>query len=647
VPGPPPHKDTVNATTHIVDSDPTTVVTGRRDEPNAETFREGDTIDGKYNVVQVFGGSGKSGMGVVYIVEIGGRRLALKSIQRRYAKDLSIVERFLREARTWMLLGFHPHIVHAYRIDIIDAAPFLFLEYIAPDERDAATLADYLRYGPLPIEQAMRYAIHCATGMQRATEAIPKLVHRDLKPENFLIAKQDVLKVTDFGLVRTQLAREFAAAGEDFIALDEAVTAFGANALGTPAYMAPEQFDGADQVGIPADIYAFGCCFYQAIAGRRVFDVQGKSGIQMVLEFRDQHKKKAVTPLRDRNADCPGALEAIVMRCLEKDPGMRWPDWPSLREALLDVYESHCGACYLSVPVPEPSPMEVAAQIQSMTLLDGFSRAIHLRALRERHDTRPYEFHLALASFFHCHDEPGEAQRQAERATRAQGGHDGYEAVSRLAAYYLDQGKTARADELVADYLRAHPNGLDRVLEAAVRIAIAKDEFDRARTLLDAFTKTARGRDLLVELLKASGQTGELETLLKCELTDTLDAVREAIANLDANDEPAWARDGDPALLAGVLKELDRAFNERPLESATHAYWPDVLGDPDFAGPMARLSWLFGELAQLEGTVPDASLEAYGRIAARLDYPKRRTEYLERDERWLWQHDPALLAEQA
>ena len=154
------------------------------------------------------------------------------------------------------------------------------------------------------------------------------------------------------------------------------------------------------------------------------------------------------------------------MRCLEKDSERRWPDWTTLHETLLSLYEDCCGACYLNVPSPEPSPMEIAAQMQSLTLLDGFRRAVHLRNLRERHDTSPYAFHLALGSYFHSHDEADEAQRQIERAIAIAGDHDGYEAVGRLAAYYTEQHRLNDAEKLLDTYLTEHPNGIERVLES-------------------------------------------------------------------------------------------------------------------------------------------------------------------------------------
>lgn len=623
------------ATTRIVDIDRTTLVSDRPSFTDEESFRQGDVIDGKYVIEHVYGGTGKSGMGVVYIVSIGGRRLALKSIQHRYAKDLIIVERFLREARSWMLLGFQPHIVHAYRIDIIDATPFLFLEYIAPDEHGAVSLADYLRYGPLTLEKAMRFGIHCAEGMKRATSVLPNLVHRDLKPENLLVTPRDVLKVTDFGLVRTRLAREIIAATETEPGDD--MTAMSGGMLGTPAYMAPEQFDTAENVGVAADIYAFGCCFYEAIAGTRVFSVDGKSGIQAVIEYRSHHRASQPAPLREHAPDCPEQLEAFLMRCLEKEPSRRWPDWTSLHEALLNLYEDHCGVCYLKVPSPEPSPMEIAVQMQSLTLLDGFSRAVHLRNLRERHDTRPYAFHLALASYFHCHDEADEAQRQMERAIAIKGDHDGYEAVGRLAAYYIEQKRLQDADTLLREYLRAHPHGVERILESLIRLHIAHEDFDGAAALLEPYQQSWRGRSLMAETLKAADRVAEFDVLVRGELATTVAALHESISELDRGDDPAWARAGDPEILCDVLSQLDAAFDPRPIVEARHTYWPDLDGYPDFAAPMAQLSWLLGELALLDGALPDAERAVFARLAERLDHPQRFKEFHERDERWLWE----------
>jgi len=625
----------IGETTRISDTDRTTIVSRTPRSENVESFRQGDVIDGKYAIEHVYGGSGKSGMGVVYIVSIGGRRLALKSIQLRYAKDLGIVERFLREARSWMLLGFQPHIVHAYRIDIIDATPFLFLEYIAPDDNGAVSLADYLRYGPLPIEKAIRFGIHCAEGMKRATDALPNLIHRDLKPENLLVTRDEVLKVTDFGLVRTRLAPDTPSTLD--VQPDDDMTAMSGGILGTPAYMAPEQFDTAETVAMAADIYAFGCTFYEAIAGRRVFSVEGKSGIQAMVEYRERHRATRPIPLRKHTPECPDRLESLIMRCLEKSPADRWPDWGTLHRALIDLYEDHCGACYLHHPSPEPSPMEVAVQMQSLTLLDGFSRAVHLRNLRERHDTSPYAFHLALASYFHCHDEPDEAQRQIERAVAIKGDHDGYEAVGRLAAYYTEQHRLNDAETLITDYLRDHPDSVERVLESVVRLRIAREDFDGAFALIEPHQQSWRGRALMVEGLKAADRVAELDALIRSELVRTVDALRETISVLDEGDDPAWAQEGDPEVLCNVLSLLDSSFDPQPIVGARHTYWPDLEGYPDFAAPMSRLSWLLGELAALEDSVSDADRAMYGQLADRLNHPERTREFLERDERWLWE----------
>ncbi len=617
--------------------DLSTVISPNLRIAGGESFRQGDVIDGKYQIEHVYGGSGKSGMGVVYIVSIGGRHIALKSVQLRYAKDHVIVERFLREARSWMLLGFHPHIVHAYRIDIIDAVPFLFLEYIAPDDQGAVSLADYLKYGPLPLEQAIRYGIQCADGMKRATTAIPHLVHRDLKPENLLVTRNDLLKVTDFGLVRTRFTSDATSASTSNV--DDDMTAMSGGILGTPAYMAPEQFDAAQNAGVAADVYAFGCCFYEAIAGRRVFSVEGKSGLQAMVEYRERHLETTPTPIRELVPDCPPQLDALIMRCLEKDPAQRWPDWGALQEALLAFYEDQFGVRYSKVPAPEPSPMEIAVQVQSLTLLDGFRRAIQLRNLRERHDTSPYAFHIALASYFHCDDKTDEAQRQLERAIAIKGDHDGYEAVGRLAAYYTEYGRLKKAENLLDAYLAERPNGIERILESAVRLRIALKDFGGAEAILEPYQETARGRTLMAEILKASQRFEELDALMRAELAATVKTLRDSIQELGRGDTVTWARQGDADVLCDVLRAVDETFDPGPIAAVSHAYWPDLDGYPDFAASMSQLSWLYGELSELESVVPEAERKSFAKLAEQLDHPKRLEELLERDERWLWKHD--------
>src|SRR5690606_36605564 len=105
--------------THLMANAPTQL-SSHRQIRNDDLWPVGTSVEGRYTVEDIRGGPGVSGMGVVYILRDGERRLAAKTFQHRFSNDLDLILRFLREAKTWMLTGFHPHIVQASFIDIID-----------------------------------------------------------------------------------------------------------------------------------------------------------------------------------------------------------------------------------------------------------------------------------------------------------------------------------------------------------------------------------------------------------------------------------------------------------------------------------------------------------------------------------------------
>jgi len=234
-------------------------------------------------------------MAVVYAVTDAhtGRRYALKTVKP--GADAAVLDRFREEARTWTLLGEHPHVVQAFWL-IENPEPFLVLEYV-PGRSLAAILAE----GPVGVRRALDLAMQCASGLGYA-HGKPMaggigLVHRDIKPQNLLVTPSDHLKISDFGLARVRLGREGAA---------------GERGGGTLAYMAPEQLLGEAPDG-RADIYSLGLVLHEMIAGKNPLastDVQEQ--IRNVLE--------RVPPPLD---DVPPALAALVARATAKDPKER------------------------------------------------------------------------------------------------------------------------------------------------------------------------------------------------------------------------------------------------------------------------------------------------------------------------------------
>ncbi len=279
-------------------------------------------------------------MGIVYIVEdLKSRaqnirlRLALKTFQSRYVWNDEAIARFEREALVWIELGKHPNIVHAMLVQHVANRPYLWLEFI-----DGESLADCLARQTLTIGRSLNYALQFCRGMRHAHEA-HAVIHRDIKPANILITKDDVLKITDFGLSKLQaeFAGEAYAREGNSISADELETVSGmfvtaaGQCMGTPAYIAPEAIVTPQTVDVRADIYSFGIVLYEMLAGVRPF---------RAANILQQQLDAVPTPVRLLNTDVSADLDRLAMRCLEKGPTRRFQNFAELEAALLQVQDS-------------------------------------------------------------------------------------------------------------------------------------------------------------------------------------------------------------------------------------------------------------------------------------------------------------------
>lgn len=625
-------------TTPLHDRDTQVIYPG---EAADDQWAPGDCVEGRYEVSEVRGGRGKTGMGVVCIVEDrDGNRFAMKTFQRRFALRLDFIRRFIREARTWMLAGFHPNIAHAYHFDIVRAVPLLFIEYVPSDTTGRHTLAHYLANGPLTVAQALSFAVQLCRGMHHATAAVPALVHRDLKPDNLLVSPDGVLKVTDFGLARVR--------GELAIGLEAEAESDGRPSglteagwfFGTPAYMAPEQFADAAEVSGAADIYAFGCCLHEMLAGRPPFEAKAGTTLDRLAALQRMHREVAPPRLCDIRSECPRAVEELVLRCLAKAPGARPRHFAELAEALESIMAR------LGIPMPDerradPLPRLVAEQVRSLSLLDGYERAVRLQKLRQSHELCPYTFHLALASYFHVTNDHREERRQLEKALRARNHELGDEAVRRLAERCIADGDHKAAESCLSAFLAEQPAAAPHVLEPRVRLAIARGNHGEARRLLEAAPRGGLREMLLhIELLEASGDYDALTTRCATMAREELDRLVHALTIVAHGARIGLHKMGDAETLAEVLALLRPEVDTATLRQAECAAWPDLTGIPDFADGMAWLSFALGKLADHGQGTGDAPAETIAHCARLLDHPHRLREYRERDEAWFWQHDP-------
>ncbi|HSS48699.1 MAG TPA: protein kinase, partial [Thermoanaerobaculia bacterium] len=242
---------------------------------------------------------GRGGMGVVYLAMDAelGREVALKFLHRQREMRPADEARFRREAQVAASLD-HPNIGTIYEVGEHEGQRFLAMAFY-----DGTTLARLLESQPehrLPVAQAAAIAGQLASALAAAHAA--GIVHRDLKPENVMVLPDGRVKLLDFGLARWIDA--------------EGITEEGM-AVGTAAYMAPEQIRGR-RTGTAADLWALGVMLYEMLAGRRPFGGERQGMVHSIL-YEDPPLLREVRP------DAPPVLERIVPHCLVKEPGNRWP----------------------------------------------------------------------------------------------------------------------------------------------------------------------------------------------------------------------------------------------------------------------------------------------------------------------------------
>ena len=270
---------------------------------------------GSYRVLEVLG---KGGMGFVYRAEHVklGREVALKLLRADYAQRKDAVARFIQEARTVNRVR-HRNIVDVPDIlELEDGTTIIVMEFLR-----GSSLGTWARQG-IDLPRALAVLVQICDGLS-AAHAV-SVVHRDLKPDNVIVVPTsdgaELVKLLDFGVAKL-LNRD-----------DEDVgfqTAAG-SVIGTPAYMSPEQAGGM-AIDARSDIYSLGAIMYELFCGQPMF--RGRSFGEYV--------RKHLTELPVRPRETPGGahlderIEAVILRCLEKDPDHRFPSILEVRDALL------------------------------------------------------------------------------------------------------------------------------------------------------------------------------------------------------------------------------------------------------------------------------------------------------------------------
>ena len=242
--------------------------------------------------------------------------LAQRHLAQEPAQQAERRKRFEREARAVSSLN-HPHICTLYDVGCHDGIDFLVMEFV-----EGETLAHRLKKGPLSFDQVLRYAIQMTDALSDAHRHA--IMHRDLKPGNIMLAKSGA-KLLDFGLAKMLAAtrpREAATIHADTETLTQKQTI-----VGTLAYMAPEQLDGAE-ADARSDIFALGAVIFEMATGRRAFDAKNRADLVASIKTANPPSILTFHNMAHR------ALDYTVRTCLAKDPDARWQ---SSHDVLLEL----------------------------------------------------------------------------------------------------------------------------------------------------------------------------------------------------------------------------------------------------------------------------------------------------------------------
>ena len=264
-------------------------------------------IVGNYKIEEKLG---EGGMGAVYkgVDTMLDREVAIKALRPELASQTSIVERFRTEAVTLAKLN-HPNIATLYSMFRQGEELYMVLEFVRGETLDSIMQ----KRGALPAEEAIPVFCQVLDGIDHAHEL--GIVHRDIKPANMMLTEKGTLKVLDFGIARLLGSARMTRAG---------------NIIGTLEYMAPEQVRGLETDG-RSDIYALGMMLYEVLTGRLPFQTENE------FELMKAQTEMMPTPPREINPSISEAVEAAILRAIQKDPADRFQTGGEFRETLIEA----------------------------------------------------------------------------------------------------------------------------------------------------------------------------------------------------------------------------------------------------------------------------------------------------------------------
>jgi hypothetical protein len=307
-------------------------------------FAPGTILAGRYRIVAPLG---SGGAGQVYRAEDTklGQTVAMKFVARRIAHERALFERIVSEVRIGREVA-HPNLCRIYDMGEVDNQYFITMEYV-----DGENLASLLRrVGRLPEERALEVAREICAGLAAAHDR--GVIHRDMKPSNVMIDGRGHARITDFGL---------------------AVATGGGNAdsfAGTPAYMAPEQLQGAEAT-VRSDIYGLGLLMYELFSGQRLFG-------GTLPEISGEHTRPKRPPSSIVRGISP-AVERVILHCIEERPGDRPESVRDVLAALPGTDPLH--SAISAGETPSPAAVAAAERVGELSLPWAWAAMIALLVL--------------------------------------------------------------------------------------------------------------------------------------------------------------------------------------------------------------------------------------------------------------------------
>lgn len=285
--------------------------------PEPSSFRAGGVLFGKFRIERVIA---QGGLGVVVAathLQLD-QRVAIKYLKPEALSQKAVVERFLREARLASQIR-SDHVVRVHDVGVVDdGGPYIVMEYLEGIDLGRVLLEK----GPLMIRTAIDYVLQACEALAEAHAM--GIVHRDLKPGNMFLATRaagsSIVKLIDFGISKTVPGRSPSGVWEN-------VTE-GKEIFGTPVYMSPEQLRAAPDVDARSDIWALGVVLHELLAGTMPFD--GENVPQLCASIIGDPP----VPLTRVRTAAPPELEAVILRCLEKDRTRRYRNVAELAQEL-------------------------------------------------------------------------------------------------------------------------------------------------------------------------------------------------------------------------------------------------------------------------------------------------------------------------